>query len=48
MSANFTVNAEQRTDTGKGASRRLRRTGLIPGILYGAHQRANYDLPGSP
>ena len=38
MSANFTVNAEPRADTGKGASRRLRRTGRLPGIVYGAHQ----------
>ena len=38
MSATFTVNAELRTDTGKGASRRLRRTGRLPGILYGAHK----------
>ena len=32
----FEVNAEARTDTGKGASRRLRRAGQVPGILYGA------------
>jgi len=32
---NFTVNAQSRADRGKGASRRLRRTGLIPGIIYG-------------
>ena len=38
MSANFEVNAELRTDTGKGASRRLRRAGQIPGIVYGAHK----------
>ena len=38
MSANFIVNAELRTDQGKGASRRLRRTGRFPGILYGAHK----------
>jgi large subunit ribosomal protein L25 len=38
MSANFTVTAELRTDQGKGASRRLRRTGQFPGILYGAHK----------
>ncbi|MCG7997737.1 MAG: 50S ribosomal protein L25/general stress protein Ctc [Candidatus Thiodiazotropha taylori] len=38
MSANFEVNAEARSDTGKGASRRLRREGLVPGIVYGAHQ----------
>jgi len=38
MSASFIVNAELRTDQGKGASRRLRRTGWLPGILYGAHK----------
>jgi large subunit ribosomal protein L25 len=38
MAANFIVNAEQRSDTGKGASRRLRRVGKVPGILYGAHK----------
>ncbi len=38
MSANFEVIAQSRTDTGKGASRRLRRSGLLPGIVYGAHQ----------
>jgi len=34
----FEVIAEPRSDKGKGASRRLRRQGLIPGIVYGAHQ----------
>jgi len=34
----FVVNAQLRTDTGKGASRRLRHAGLVPGIVYGAHQ----------
>jgi large subunit ribosomal protein L25 len=38
MSANFEVIAQSRTDTGKGASRRLRRSGQLPGIVYGAHQ----------
>jgi large subunit ribosomal protein L25 len=38
MSANFEVIAESRTDTGKGASRRLRRSGMLPGVVYGAHQ----------
>ncbi|MCU7921582.1 MAG: 50S ribosomal protein L25/general stress protein Ctc [Candidatus Thiodiazotropha sp. (ex Dulcina madagascariensis)] len=38
MSANYEVNAQARGDTGKGASRRLRRSGLVPGILYGAHK----------
>jgi large subunit ribosomal protein L25 len=34
----FEIRAEQRTDKGKGASRRLRRAGQIPGILYGGHK----------
>jgi large subunit ribosomal protein L25 len=39
MSASsFEVNAQLRTDSGKGASRRLRRAGQIPGIVYGAHK----------
>lgn len=32
----FELNVEVRTDTGKGASRRLRRADKVPGILYGA------------
>jgi len=35
MSTDFIVNVEPRTDTGKGASRRLRHAGLVPGIIYG-------------
>ncbi len=31
----FELNAEARTDVGKGASRRLRRAGKVPGIVYG-------------
>lgn len=38
MSVSFEVNAQPRTGTGTGASRRLRRTGLVPAIVYGAHQ----------
>jgi large subunit ribosomal protein L25 len=33
----FELNAEQRNDQGKGASRRLRHSGKVPAILYGAH-----------
>ena len=36
----FEINAEPRADLGKGASRRLRRIGKVPGILYGARQEA--------
>jgi large subunit ribosomal protein L25 len=35
MAVEFQLNAELRTDMGKGASRRLRRAGKVPGILYG-------------
>ena len=37
MADSFDLSAELRSDTGKGASRRLRREGdLVPAILYGA------------
>ncbi len=35
MSATFTLNGELRTDTGKGASRRLRQASRVPAIIYG-------------
>ena len=38
MSVSFEVIAQPRATTGKGASRRLRRAGLVPAIVYGAHQ----------
>jgi large subunit ribosomal protein L25 len=38
MSVSFEITAQPRSDTGKGASRRLRRTGMVPGIIYGGHQ----------
>lgn len=36
MSEDFIVNAETRTDVGKGASRRLRHAGKVPAIIYGS------------
>ncbi len=36
--ADFIVNAEARTLQGKGASRRLRRAGKVPAILYGGNE----------
>ena len=36
----FVVNAEPRADQGKGASRRLRRTGKVPAIVYGGKDPA--------
>jgi large subunit ribosomal protein L25 len=35
----FELDAESRSDLGKGASRRLRRTGKIPAILYGGDEQ---------
>ena len=35
MAISFELNAEPRTDMGKGASRRLRRAGKVPAIMYG-------------
>ena len=38
MSQDFTLVGEDRNDQGKGASRRLRREGKVPGILYGGRR----------
>jgi large subunit ribosomal protein L25 len=35
MAISFELSAESRTDTGKGASRRLRHAGKVPAIIYG-------------
>lgn len=40
MKEAFVVNAELRTDQGKAASRRLRRTGKVPAIVYGGKEPA--------
>ena len=37
MQETFELKAELRSDAGKGASRRLRRSGKVPGIIYGGH-----------
>ena len=36
---NFEINAQKRTDMGKGASRRLRHTGKTPAIIYGGGKK---------
>ncbi len=38
MSDSIQMNAEPRSDSGKGASRRLRKEGLVPAIVYGGEQ----------
>jgi len=41
MSTNFVINARSREDTGKGASRRLRRqSGEVPAIIYGGKKHS--------
>jgi len=35
MAISYSINAEPRSDAGKGASRRLRRAGKVPAIIYG-------------
>jgi large subunit ribosomal protein L25 len=38
MQEAFELKAQARSDMGKGASRRLRRTGQVPGIIYGGEK----------
>ncbi|WP_415900016.1 50S ribosomal protein L25/general stress protein Ctc [Neptuniibacter sp. QD48_11] len=48
--SNFVVNAVARADEGKGASRRLRREGLVPGIVFGGDKRkkpASISVPNN-
>ena len=44
MSANFIVEAEVRTGKGTGASRRARRVGLVPVVVYGGGEDEQYLL----
>lgn len=48
MSVSFEVIGQPRQDVGKGASRRLRRTGRVPAIVYGGHKEPErISLPHS-
>ena len=44
MSANFIVEAEVRTGSGKAASRRARRNGQVPVVVYGGGEDEQYLL----
>ena len=44
MAISFDVNAESRSDMGKGASRRLRRAGKVPAIIYGSGESQTISL----
>jgi large subunit ribosomal protein L25 len=37
MSGEFVINAEPRSEAGKGGARRLRRSSKVPAVLYGGH-----------
>ena len=48
MSNDFKLDAEMRSDLGKGASRRLRRENKVPAILYGGEgEPVNLTLPAN-
>ena len=47
MSNKIELNAESRSDLGKGASRRLRRFGKTPAIVYGVGEPASITLTHS-
>jgi len=36
----YSIEVEKRDKTGKGVARRLRKNGLIPGVVYGKHREA--------
>lgn len=36
----YTINAQVRTDLGKGSSRRLRHAGQVPAVIYGPGKEA--------
>ena len=38
MATEHVIPAKGRSDEGKGASRRLRRSGMLPAVVYGGHQ----------
>lgn len=40
MATNHEISVERRNDAGKGASRRLRRTGKVPAVVYGGELEA--------
>jgi large subunit ribosomal protein L25 len=45
--AEIKIQAEQRTEFGKGAARRIRRSGAVPAVLYGHGEApAHITLPG--
>ena len=47
MSADLTLNAEKRTEFGKGAARRIRRAHQIPAVMYGhGTEPVHITLPG--
>ena len=44
MSDSIVLNAQDRSDLGKGASRRLRRAGNIPAVVYGSGEPVSIQI----
>lgn len=44
MSEQITLNAQSRSESGKGSSRRLRKTGFIPAVVYGSSDAQSIQL----
>ncbi|NRB40146.1 MAG: 50S ribosomal protein L25/general stress protein Ctc [Pseudomonadales bacterium] len=44
MSDSIVLNAQSRSDLGKGASRRLRRTGTIPAVVFGSGEPISIQI----
>ncbi|MGO4421051.1 50S ribosomal protein L25, partial [Streptomyces sp. MCAF7] len=45
--AEVKISAKSRTEFGKGAARRARREGLVPGVVYGhGTEPVHVNLPG--
>lgn len=44
-SQNFTINAQTREPASKGAIKKMRQTGLVPGIIYGRQGNTAISIP---
>ena len=47
MSNKIVIKAESRTETGKKGSKKVRREGFIPGVLYGIEKNVHFSVEPS-